>query len=101
MHVHWRTLTLDTPHWNALKFIESLLKTRPELPYDILQPAQDGDYQIIGQGKNGAPIVTTVVCVPVEAHTTWVTIVVTGENDDQVEHERSAIGQEIVALHLN
>jgi hypothetical protein len=53
-----------------LKFIEILLKNRPELPYDILQPAQDGDYQIIGQGKNGAPIVTTVVCVPVEAHKT-------------------------------
>jgi hypothetical protein len=101
MHVHWRTLTLDTPHWNALKFIETLLKTRPELPYDILQSSQDGNYQIIGQGKNGAPIVTTVVCVPVEAHKTWATIVVSGDNDDQVTHERTTLGEEIRALHLN
>jgi len=101
MHVHWRTLNLDTPHWNALKYIEILLKTRRELPYDILQPAQDGDFQIIGQGKGGAAIVTTVVCVPVEDHKTWVTIVVSGEHDDQVKDERTSIGQEIVALHLN
>lgn len=100
MHVHWRTLNLDTPHTNALKYIETLLKTRPELRYDILQPAQDDDYQIIGQAINGAAVVTTVVCVPVEEHSTWVTIVVSGDNDDVVTRERTSLADAIVALNL-
>lgn len=101
MYVHWGTFTLNTPHWNALKYIEALLKTRPELPYDIYDPAQDGDFQIIGGGKNGAPVITTVVCVPLEPHSTWVSVIVTGTDSGLAEGERNSIREEIIELNLN
>ena len=44
--VHWGTFTLDTPHWNALKYIDPLMRQNREAPYEQFDAGDDNDYQI-------------------------------------------------------
>jgi hypothetical protein len=100
MHAHWGTFTLDTPHWNALKFIDALMRENHESPYDVIDPGTDGEFQIIGRALVH-DLVTTVVCVPLARHSTWVSVTVAGPDGRSAQQERNFLRQEIIDLHLD
>lgn len=97
---HWGTFTLDTPHWNALKYIDGMLRRNRPVPYDVFDPGTDNDYQIIGRPK-GSNLIVTVVCVPVAAHQTWVSVIACGPDGRKAEWERNDVREKIVAMNLN
>jgi hypothetical protein len=98
--VHWGTFTLDTPHWNALKYIDPLMRQNREAPYELFDAGDDNDYQIIGRPA-GKDLIVTVVCVPVEEHRTWVSVIACGADSQTAEYERNSLRQKIIDLHLN
>lgn len=100
MQAHWGTFTLNTPHWNALKFIDALMRQDRESPYDVFDAGEDGDFQIIGRAR-ARDVITTVVCVPLEAHSTWISVIVSGLDGRVAELERNSLRQKIIDLHLN
>lgn len=97
---HWGTFTLDTPHWNALTYIDTLMRQNREGPYDIFDPGTDPNFQIIGRPR-GKDLIVTVVCVPTAAHRTWVSVIACGPDAAVAEAERNALRQKIIDLHLN
>lgn len=96
---HWGTFTLNTPHWNALKFIDPLMRQNREAPYTLFDPGDDNDYQIIGRPA-GKDLIVTVVCVPVEPHKTWVSVIACGPDSHVAEQERNSLRQKIIDLRL-
>jgi hypothetical protein len=92
------TFTLDTPHWNALKYIDPLMRQNREAPYELFDAGDDN--QIIGRPA-GKDLIVTVVCVPVEAHRTWVSVIACGADSQPAEYERNSLRRKIVDLHLN
>lgn len=100
MHAHWGTFSLNTPHRNALKFIDTLMRQDRAFPYDVFDAGEDGDFQIIARAK-ARDLITTVVCVPLAAHSTWVSVIVSGPDGHHAELERNSLRQKIIDLRLN
>jgi hypothetical protein len=98
--VHWGTFHLDTPHWNALKFIDPLMRQNRPIPYELFDPGDDNDFQIIGRPRD-TDLIVTVVCVPVAEHRTWVSVIACGPDGHAAELERNSLRQKIIDLRLN
>jgi hypothetical protein len=101
MWVQWGTFYLNTPYSNALQYIGDLMTTDRESPYDLNDPPDPSeDYQIVGISR-AHDLITTVVCVPVAAHSTWVSLVCSGPDGQVAELERNSLRQKIIDLDLN
>lgn len=101
--VQWGTFTLDTPYWNALEFTAGRLAQDPAWGhYSVFDDGNSGNNDYTVQAwQPSLNVNVTVVCVPVAAHTTWVSVIATGPNSSWDEQERNNIRAQIINLHLD
>lgn len=108
MQVAWDGFVLDTPDWNALYFIDVLLRQSQSPHYDVLTVARtdssdsphDNGPKVVAI-QNNDDLVVAFVCVARAPHTTWITIIVSGNDPAACEAEKANLTSEIKALNLD
>lgn len=107
MGVAWRDFTLDTPSWNALNYIDSMLRDSRDPVFNVFTPARTSDNHdpfpaVIVANNVDSDIVVGIVCFALAEHSTQVVLIVSGPVSVQVcEAERDNLVNEIIGLDLN
>jgi hypothetical protein len=108
MTVSWDGFVLDTPDWNALYFIDQLLRHSQAPHYEVLtaartqspdSPHPNGPKVVALQDNDD--LVVAIVCVARAPHTTWTTIIISGTDGAAGKTEKGNLTSQIQALHLN
>jgi hypothetical protein len=108
MAVRWDGFNLNTPDWNALYYIDEMLRQSRQPHYEVLTVQRTHDPN--GPNDNGPKIiafqdndqlVVAIVCVALAAHTTWTTIIVSGNDDSACDTEKGNLTNQIVDMGLN
>lgn len=103
----WRDFGQNTPSWNALNYIDSMLRQSRDPVLNVLTAARSFDNHdpmlpnILAKNVN-AEIYVDIVCFALAEHSTQVVLTVTGPVAGQVcADERDRLVGDIFALNLD
>jgi hypothetical protein len=105
MHVATRNFQLDTPDWNALYYVDAMLRDSRDPTYTVFSEARTdnppaGPCDIVTRNEN-SDLIVVVVCFALAEHMTQLAVFVSGDTYPVCEAERDNIVNEIIGLNLN
>ena len=105
LHVAVRDFQLDTPAWNALYYVDAMLRDSRGPIYTVFSVARTdnppaGPCSIAARNEN-SDLIVGIVCLALAEHTTQLVVFVSGDSFPVCEAERDNIVNEIIGMNLN